>query len=75
MKTMVTAAALALGLVATTSAELPADTLVDLTPSCFCIRTSSGMIPGWLDDVVRAKRPQRLPVVLTRQEGKFVGCA
>ena len=24
--------------------------------------------PGWLDDVVRAKRPQRLPVVLTRPE-------
>ena len=24
--------------------------------------------PGWLDDVVRAKRSQRLPVVLTRQE-------
>jgi integron integrase len=24
--------------------------------------------PGWLDDVVRAKRPWRLPVVLTRQE-------
>jgi len=24
--------------------------------------------PGWLDDVVRAKRPQRLPVVLTRLE-------
>ena len=23
---------------------------------------------GWLDEVVRAKRPQRLPVVLTRQE-------
>jgi integrase len=23
---------------------------------------------GWLDDVVRAKRPQRLPVVLTRPE-------
>ena len=23
---------------------------------------------GWLDDVVRATRPQRLPVVLTRQE-------
>jgi integrase len=23
---------------------------------------------GWLDNVVRAKRPQRLPVVLTRQE-------
>jgi len=25
---------------------------------------------GWLDDVVRAKRPQRLPVVLTRHEVK-----
>ena len=25
---------------------------------------------GWLDDVVRAKRPHRLPVVLARQEGK-----
>src|SRR3989442_3130917 len=25
---------------------------------------------GWLNDVVRAKRPQRLPVVLTRQEVK-----
>jgi integrase len=24
--------------------------------------------PGWLDDVVRAKRPHRLPVVLTRPE-------
>jgi integron integrase len=24
--------------------------------------------PGWIDDVVRAKRPQRLPVVLTRSE-------
>jgi len=24
--------------------------------------------PGWLDDVVRAKRPQRLPVVLTQPE-------
>ena len=24
--------------------------------------------PGWLDDVVRAKRPQRLPVVLTQAE-------
>ena len=23
---------------------------------------------GWLDDLVRAKRPQRLPVVLTREE-------
>ena len=25
---------------------------------------------GWLDDIVRAKRPQRLPVVLTRPEVK-----
>ncbi len=24
--------------------------------------------PGWLDDIVRAKRPRRLPVVLSRQE-------
>jgi len=27
---------------------------------------------GWLDDVVRAKRPRRLPVVLTRQEVKIL---
>ena len=27
-----------------------------------------GCDPGWLDDVVRAKRPERLPVVLTRAE-------
>jgi len=27
-----------------------------------------GCDPGWLDDIVRAKRPQRLPVVLTQQE-------
>ena len=27
-----------------------------------------GCDPGWLDDVVRAKRPRRLPVVLSRQE-------
>jgi integron integrase len=27
-----------------------------------------GFDPGWLDDVVRAKRPERLPVVLTRAE-------
>jgi integrase len=26
--------------------------------------------PGWLEDMVRAKRPPRLPVVLTRPEGK-----
>jgi integron integrase len=27
---------------------------------------------GWLDDLVRAKRPHRLPVVLTRQEVKAI---
>jgi len=27
-----------------------------------------GRDPGWLDDVVRAKQPERLPVVLTRTE-------
>jgi len=27
-----------------------------------------GCNPGWLNDVVRAKRAERLPVVLTRQE-------
>jgi len=27
-----------------------------------------GCEPGWLDDIVRAKRPERLPVVLTRIE-------
>jgi len=26
--------------------------------------------PGWLDDVVRAKRPERLPTVLTRPEAE-----
>jgi integron integrase len=27
-----------------------------------------GCDPGWLDDIVRAKRPERVPVVLTRAE-------
>lgn len=27
-----------------------------------------GCDPGWLDDIVRAKQPERLPVVLTRDE-------
>jgi len=27
---------------------------------------------GYIDGVVRAKRPHRLPVVLTRQEVKFI---
>ncbi len=34
----------------------------------FLYKDVFGRDPGWLDDVVRAKRPQRLPVVLTRTE-------
>lgn len=34
----------------------------------FLYKEVLGKDPGWLDDVVRAKRPQRLPVVLTRPE-------
>jgi integrase len=36
----------------------------------FLYRHVLGQNPGWLADVVRAKRPLRLPVVLTRQELK-----
>ena len=34
----------------------------------FLYQRVRGCAPGWLDDSVRAKRPARLPVVLTRQE-------
>jgi integron integrase len=34
----------------------------------FLYREVLGRDPGWINDVVRAKRPQRLPVVLTRSE-------
>jgi integrase len=34
----------------------------------FLYRCVLGQNFGWLEDVVRAKRPQRLPVVLTRPE-------
>lgn len=34
----------------------------------FLYREVLGADPGWLGDIVRAKRPQRLPVVLTLQE-------
>jgi hypothetical protein len=34
----------------------------------FLYRRVLGLNLGWLEDVVRAKRPQRLPVVLTRPE-------
>ncbi len=34
----------------------------------FLYKDVLGRDPGWLDDIVRAKRPQRMPVVLTRPE-------
>jgi len=34
----------------------------------FLYKDVLGCDPGWLDDIVRAKRPQRLPVVLTQAE-------
>jgi integron integrase len=34
----------------------------------FLYREVLGCDPGWLEGIVRAKRPQRLPVVLSRQE-------
>jgi integrase len=36
----------------------------------FLYRHVLGLKLGWLDDIVRAKRPQRLPIVLTRSEVK-----
>jgi integrase len=36
----------------------------------FLYRHVLGLNPGWIDNLVRAKRPQRLPVVLTRAEVK-----
>ncbi len=34
----------------------------------FLYRELLGTDPGWIDDMVRARRPRRLPVVLTRSE-------
>jgi len=34
----------------------------------FLFKDVLGCDPGWMDDIVRAKRPERLPLVLTRQE-------
>ncbi|MFQ5668615.1 MAG: integron integrase, partial [Candidatus Binatia bacterium] len=34
----------------------------------FLYQSVLGCDPGWLDEIVRAKRPERLPVVLTHQE-------
>jgi integrase len=39
-----------------------------LTAILFLYKDVLDQDPGWLDEVVRAKRPRRLPVVLTRQE-------
>ena len=36
----------------------------------FLYRHVLDLNPGWIDNLVRAKRPQRLPVVLTREEVK-----
>jgi integron integrase len=38
----------------------------------FLYRHVLGLNLGWVEDVVRAKRPQRLPVVLTRPEVKML---
>ena len=38
----------------------------------FLYRDVLGGELGWLDDMVRAKRPRRLPVVLTREEVKTI---
>jgi integrase len=38
----------------------------------FLYRAALAQDIGWLDDVVRAKRPRRLPVVLTIQEVKML---
>jgi len=38
----------------------------------FLYRHVLGVELPWLDDLVRAKRPQRLPVVLTREEVRAV---
>jgi integron integrase len=36
----------------------------------FLYRDVLGLNPGWIDNVIRAKRPQRLPVVLRKHEVK-----
>jgi len=40
----------------------------------FLYRDVLDLDPGWLDDVVRAKRPARLPTVLTRSEAEALPC-
>ncbi len=43
-----------------------------LSAILFLYRDALGIDLAWLDDVVRAKQPQRLPVVLTRDEVRAV---
>ncbi len=43
-----------------------------LSALLFLYREVLGVALPWLDDVVRAKRPQHLPVVLTREEVRAV---
>jgi integrase len=43
-----------------------------LSALLFLYRHVLGVELPWLDDLVRAKRPQRLPVVLTREEVRAV---
>jgi integrase len=43
-----------------------------LSALLFLYRQVLGVELPWLDDLVRAKRPQRLPVVLTREEVRAV---
>lgn len=38
----------------------------------FLYRDVLGTRPDWLDDVVRAKKPKHLPVVLTREEARRI---
>ncbi|MCK6553572.1 phage integrase N-terminal SAM-like domain-containing protein [Candidatus Binatia bacterium] len=45
-----------------------------LSALLFLYREVLGCDPGWLDGIVRARRPRRLPVVLTRAEvGELLG--
>ena len=43
-----------------------------LSALLFLYREVLGLPIGWVDDVERAKRPKRLPVVFTREEVKVV---
>ena len=46
-----------------------------LSALLFLYKEALGVELDWLDGLVRAKRPQRLPVVLTREEVEKILCA